>query len=51
MWTENSVTVLSIASASVQKSATVSKLSDTESIYGALDLVDLKELTTNAPLN
>lgn len=33
---------MSIASALVEKSATVSKLSYTESIYGALDLVDLK---------
>lgn len=33
-----------MGSASVEKSATVSKLSYTESIYGALDLVDLKEL-------
>lgn len=36
-----------IASALVEKSATVVKPSHTESIYGALDLVDLKELTAH----
>lgn len=36
-----------MASPSVEKSTTVSKLSDTESIYGALDPVDLKELTAH----
>lgn len=39
--------ILSMGSASEEKSATVSKLSHTESIYGALDLVGLKELTAH----